>query len=374
MGLFKSLKGKLPDHIGGDTDQSYSQYQDSTEKQRVFGDASAGQSASTHYEAPAGPPPKYNKGMNADDQFEPPLGPPPGHKDATSASEAPQGPPPPYHDWTVIPDTALLPPPPSIRYDYSNTGNAPEYLADMAHEWCNAHALFAPSRPHHYLYESVEKGDVKLVRPAEFAGDIAEFSNGFWKGRTKSGSKDSILLTRLPLYFAAQDSPLDTERTKSIYFEVKIAKIGRGRGSDEASLAIGFCAQPYPTWRLPGWERGSLGVHSDDGRRYVNDSWGGKDFTIAFKAGETIGLGMEFKVPRCDGDETQSRKADVEVFLTRNGSRAGGWNLQEELDEASGDIEGLTGDYDLYGGIGTFGSVEFEVSFAREHWLYQPAA
>jgi hypothetical protein len=67
-----------------------------------------------------------------------------------------------------------------------------------------------------------------------------------------------------------------------------------GRG--ENGIAIGYCAKPYPSWRLPGWERASLGVHGDDGRRFVNDTWGGKDFTTKFIEGETVGIGMEFDV------------------------------------------------------------------------------
>jgi len=39
---------------------------------------------------------------------------------------------------------------------------------------------------------------------------------------------------------------------------------------------------------MPGWQRGSLAVHGDDGRKYINDSWGGKDFTSSFKEGETL--------------------------------------------------------------------------------------
>lgn len=38
-------------------------------------------------------------------------------------------------------------------------------------------------------------------------------------------------------------------------------------------------------------------MHGDDGRRFVNDTWGGKDFTIEFVEGETLGIGMEFSAP-----------------------------------------------------------------------------
>ena len=65
----------------------------------------------------------------------------------------------------------------------------------------------------------------------------------------------------------------------------------------ESGIAVGFCAKPYPGWRLPGWERASLGVHGDDGRRFVNDTWGGKDFTTEFRPGESVGIGMIFDTP-----------------------------------------------------------------------------
>lgn len=295
--------------------------------------------------------------QQGEDHFEPPPGPPPGHREDN---------PPPYHDWTVIPDTALLPPPPTIRYDFSTTGNAPQELADLAHEWSDARPLFTPSKPHEQLYVMVKHGKSELVRPPEFLGDISRLNNGKWRVKTKPSSTDSILLTQLPLYFAAQDSPLYTERPYTIYFEVKILHIGRGREGDQASLAIGFCAQPYPSWRLPGWERGSLGVHGDDGRRFVNDSWGGQDFTAPFKTGETVGIGMTFSVPQ---NATSVPMPQADIFFTRGGQNVGGWSLHEQLDEASGETKGLEGDYDLYGGIGIFGNVEFEVVFTPEQWL-----
>lgn len=72
------------------------------------------------------------------------------------------------------------------------------------------------------------------------------------------------------------------------------------KSTPESGIAIGYCAKPYPGWRLPGWERASLGVHGDDGRRFVNDTWGGKDFTTGFAPGETVGIGMVLKVPSGD--------------------------------------------------------------------------
>ena len=142
-------------------------------------------------------------------------------------------------------------------------------------------------------------------------------------------------------------------------------------------MAIGYAAMPYPTWRMPGWERGSLAVHGDDGRRYVNDTWGGKDFVSPFQAGDTVGIGMTFSIPEAppeyDAPPPTSSSFKVDVFFTRNGEREGGWDLHEELD-ASNDlgVDGLDGAYDLYGAIGIFGGVEFETRFKERDWLWQP--
>ena len=181
--------------------------------------------------------------------------------------------------------------------------------------------------------------------------------------------QDCILLSTLPLYFSRVDSPLVTERTRWVYFEICVIGMGQ-RGCEDAGIAIGYCAKPYPTWRLPGWQRASLGVHGDDGRRFVNDTWGGKDFTVAFKPGETVGIGMIFSMP-ADG-RRGGGKAHAEAFFTRDGRRVGGWMIDEELDQESEGVEGLSGELDLYSAIGIFGAVDFEAYFGPERWLYQP--
>jgi hypothetical protein len=174
-----------------------------------------------------------------------------------------------------------------------------------------------------------------------------------------------------------EDSPLVTGRSKTLYFEVKLIRLHAGINNETSGFAIGFAAQPYPSWRSPGWERGSVGVFSDDGCRFVNDSWGGREFTTAFHEGETVGLGMTFSPPNAESfHESQltgkSPTLPVEVVLTRNGKKAGSWDLHEEVDEESGGVEGLEGDYDLYGAVGLFGGVEFEVCFDRSRWLWVP--
>ncbi|PLB33602.1 SSH4 family protein [Aspergillus candidus] len=288
--------------------------------------------------------------------------------------------PPPYHNWQeAVPDTTTFPPPPITGFLFSNSGNASTGDADLAHEFCDKTPLYRPVRPSAPVYDCVQRHDLRPVPPAQFHGTIS-VSKRRWTGSTRDGSGDCMISTHLPLYFACEDSPLVTGKSKTIYFEVKLTGLRAGPGfgnTDTSGMSVGFLARPYPTWRSPGWERGSLGVFSDDGCRFVNDSWGGREFTREFAIGETIGLGMTFSPP--DPPEYSSlpvesttNKLKTQVFLTRNGQKSGGWDLYEEVDQESGGITGLEGDFDLYGAIGLFGGVDFEVSFDDARWLWKP--
>src|SRR5207302_10261613 len=129
---------------------------------------------------------------------------------------------------------------------------------------------------------------------------------------TSSNCPDTTLLSSLPLYAAGFHHPANTGLPKSIYFEIRILGLPRRRYKD-AAVAIGFVAKPYPLYRLPGWHRGSLGVHADDGHRFCNDSYGGKDFVRGdWPIGERVGIGMSFGTGMIGG-------GGGEVWLTKNG-------------------------------------------------------
>jgi hypothetical protein len=100
----------------------------------------------------------------------------------------------------------------------------------------------------------------------------------------------------------------------------------------------------------------------------VNDNLGGKEFTSAFRTGETVGIGMRLNLPATATGAQQ--KPDVRVFFTRNGAEVGGWDLHEELDSEAEGVYGLEGDYDLYAAVGVFGGVDVEVKFDRERLLF----
>ncbi|PSN71706.1 hypothetical protein BS50DRAFT_569349 [Corynespora cassiicola Philippines] len=363
-------------------------------KDKLKGDEHAGQSSQgpqlqqsqLHPSNPYYVPPQKTK-AGSFEEYKPPPGPPPGYAPPPGPppSHFPQQPPPswdppPYHDWTVIPDTALLPPPPSIGYDSSPTANASMEDGDRAYAWTKANPLWPPQHLNPATHAAIANGQLALLKPPTYIGDlIPQKQPGHWKCRTHAKCKDSSLLTNLPLYSVFSDSPIHTQKAKTIYFELKVIGVGRGFFSLEEAdvgIAMGYVAPPYPTFRLPGWQRASLGVHGDDGHKYVNDTWGGSDFTTAFKPGETVGIGITFSPPRNPPsyEQTQQGKlVDIQVFFTRNGVREGSWDGNEELDERSeGGTVGLQGECDLFPAIGVFGGVDFEVFFNPEQWLYNP--
>ena len=375
MGFFKSLKGESnvgTDDLGGNP--SNNQYSSGThdslstkeEKRRLFGTSSKQKSVSNStssrpatqpqsFQAPPGPPPSHSREKQGD--YAPPPGPPPATNPA------------PYHDWTSVPDTALLPPPPALPEEHSPANNATYESAEAAHDWCARNPPFTPSMPNEVIHTASKSGNLSLVRPPTLAknAQLKQLTDGTWSLRTRRGQPDTILLSNLPLYFAAIESPLHTEGEKTVYFETRVHSIQDA----ESGVATGFAAQPYPAWRLPGWHRASLGVHGDDGRRFVNDSWGGRDFVGAFEVGDVLGIGMRFCVEESGGGG--SGKCKTKVWFTRNGKEeGGGWHIDEERDaERDEGVEGLQGELDMYPAIGVFGRVDIEVRFRREDWLWR---
>ena len=385
MGLFNSLKGKV--NVGTDDHASQEEYTPPrgpppsrphrTERDDGFAPPTGPPPSQQHmrrdedgHTAPAGPPPLHGgqvSGANTD-HFGPPSGPPPSYPPAESKNDNP----PPYHDWTVIPDTSLLPPPPPLPQDYSPTNNATYDSAARAHEWCARHVPFTPARPSHEIHLLANAGYLTLEAPPsplnKHLRTLRQLSPTTWAVRTDTVQQDAILLSSIPVYFACVDNPLLTERAKTIYFEIKVIKIE----NDHSGIAIGFAAKPYPPWRLPGWHRASIGVHGDDGRRFVNDSWGGRDFVGAFRAGESIGVGMKFEAAE-SGDDARGGagaglgKVKTRAFVTRDGKADArwSWEIDEERDERDEGVEGLMGEGDLYPAIGVFGGVIFEVQFGE---------
>ena len=347
-----------------------------------------GQSSEESYAPPSGPPPSQQA------QYAPPPGPPPSYHEEqdraprpsvaeTETHAPPPGPPPfidysdsapPYHDWqSAVPDTTLLPPPPSFGYEFSPTSNASDVDAQRGQIWCEQNPLLRPHQPLESQVAAVRNGNVALQKPPGYRGSIRAMGAGRWEIRTKADSADTCFISTLPLFFEMVDSPLRTEVSKTIYYEIKVKSLLPQKDGSGSAAAIGFCAVPYPTFRMPGWERASLAIHSDDGHRYVNDNEGGRDFTSPIEPGETVGLGMTFSCPKSAASPVSVNVLQAEVFFTRNGQRAGGWNLEEQLDETNQlGAFGVDGKYDLFAAVGVFGKVSIDVMFSSRDWLWKP--
>ncbi len=84
------------------------------------------------------------------------------------------------------------------------------------------------------------------------------------------------------------------------YFEMEILNSGR-----EGWLAIGVAKTTYPLHRHPGWNKGSVGYHADNGHLY-KEKGQGEPFGPACTEGDVMGCGIRFTP-----DTEQSERAAV---------------------------------------------------------------
>lgn len=279
----------------------------------------------------------------------------------------------PQHDWqAAVPDTSLFPPPPAIFSGFyqSPTSNATEDEAEAGEAWCASYPLTAPLQLDDASKGALHFHNIRLMEPVGFNGRLTWLEQGRWYGETAVGSPDRCIISYPPLYAVQQHSPATTGVPRTVYYEVKLLPDSPG-----TFLGLGFTALPYPSFRMPGWHRGSLAVHGDDGHKYINDRWGGKAFTAPFQRGETYGIGMTVK-PSPFHDDGEGGDGGgrplVDVFFTRNGDLVDGWNIHEETDaEEDLPVTGLEGFHDLYASIGTYDGVKFETLFEPSKWLYR---
>lgn len=319
---------------------------------------------------PPGPPPSHRPSQQAQDEYAPPPGPPPGKsRDNTGwiapPQDGPSQPPKQQHDWeAAVPDTSLFPPPPAIfsGYDASPANNSTEAEAEAGEAWCAQYPLTQPIRLDAAGAEALRSSNFRLIEPPGFRGRLTWQGAGAWAVSTPRDARDATLISYPPLYVVSEHDPTRTGRPRSVYYEVRIS-----RSSPSVNVALGYTALPYPGFRLPGWHRASLAVHGDDGHKYINDRWGGKDFTVAFSRGDTYGIGL-----RIGPSREAAHKASVHIFFTKNGVEAGGWDLHEETDaEQDLPVTGLEGFHDLCASVGVFEGTEFEVVFDPAKWMYR---
>ncbi|KAI7905534.1 concanavalin A-like lectin/glucanase domain-containing protein [Cokeromyces recurvatus] len=133
----------------------------------------------------------------------------------------------------------------------------------------------------------------KGVSAFEFEGGDPD-TNVFVAGRTELQFVygECCIQTNLPL----------PRQQEVYYWEAKIFE-----KPESTTISVGVATKPYPTWRLPGWNRYSIGYFSNNGYKYFSSPFNGKPYGIPFDRGDTIGVGYKHRTGS--------------IFFTRNGKR-----------------------------------------------------
>ncbi|KAF7722235.1 Rsp5p-dependent ubiquitination, sorting of cargo proteins at the multivesicular body [Apophysomyces ossiformis] len=119
-------------------------------------------------------------------------------------------------------------------------------------------------------------------------------ANCFVAGRTEIQflEGENCVQTNLPL-----------PRNQEVYYwEAKMFE-----KPDTTTVSIGVATKPYPSWRLPGWNRYSIGYFSDNGCKYFSSPFSGRPCGMGFNHGDVIGVGY--------------RHRSGTIFFTRNGRK-----------------------------------------------------
>ncbi|XP_056130087.1 SPRY domain-containing protein 3 [Lampris incognitus] len=123
--------------------------------------------------------------------------------------------------------------------------------------------------------------------------------------------------------------------TRCHYFEVEIVDAG-----EKCYIALGLARRDYPKNRHPGWSRGSVAYHADDGKIFhgsgVGDAFGPRCFR-----GDIMGCGIMF--PRdyiLDGEADMDDWEQLEVCPRQGGIQNVLYlNDEEEEEEGSNELE-----------------------------------
>lgn len=112
---------------------------------------------------------------------------------------------------------------------------------------------------------------------------------------------------------------------------------------ETTNIALGLATKPYPSFRMPGWSKYSVGFFSQDGFKCHNHPFAAQSYGPAYVQGDVIGVGY--------------RPRTGTVFFTRNGKR---------LDDA---FIGLNR-YNLFPTIGSDGPAEVHVNLGQAGFVF----
>ncbi|XP_071851874.1 SPRY domain-containing protein 3-like isoform X2 [Apostichopus japonicus] len=109
------------------------------------------------------------------------------------------------------------------------------------------------------------------------------------------------------------------------YFELKIVDPGK-----QCFIAIGLARRNYPSKRHPGWVKGSIAYHADDGKLFEGRGIG-EAFGPRCHKGDTMGCGIIFPVDYdFEQEEVETDESTKEDQLVNNFQHRGG-RLRERM-------------------------------------------
>ncbi|KAI7903940.1 concanavalin A-like lectin/glucanase domain-containing protein, partial [Cokeromyces recurvatus] len=110
-------------------------------------------------------------------------------------------------------------------------------------------------------------------------------------------------------------------------------------------VSVGVATKPYPCWRLPGWNKHSIGYFSHTGNKHFNNPFVGKPYGYMYEEGDVIGVGYRHRTGT--------------LFFTRNGRK---------LEEACFGLR-----YNLFPTIGANGPCQVHVNFGQIGFVFVEA-
>lgn len=170
-------------------------------------------------------------------------------------------------------------------------------LIDYSGFW---HAAFSSSGPCHvkintgldpFLYQNIDdapiKTDISRMEPYYLPITSDPFQKPSVDNNVIQMPNNGSNIARVVI----SNSPINAINSLS-YFEVKVLHQGIGFNS---FMAIGLSIKPTNPFHQIGWNRSSIGYHSDDGKVYIGTHQNGISFGPSFTVNDIIGCGYDLK-------------------------------------------------------------------------------
>ncbi|CAO3643822.1 unnamed protein product [Cunninghamella blakesleeana] len=156
---------------------------------------------------------------------------------------------------------------------------------------------------------------------------------------------NTIVSARTELQFFHGECSLQTNlplpRNQDVYYwEAKMYEKPRS-----TIVSIGVATKPYPNWRLPGWNRYSVGYFSHTGNKHFNNPFHGKYYGSSFQEGDVVGVGY--------------RPRTGTIFYTKNGRK---------LEDACTNLR-----WNLFPTIGANGPCQIHVNLGQRGFVFVEA-